>query len=163
MGCSPLGSSVPGILQVRILERIAIPFYRRSQLRDPTQVSCITGGFFTVWATREAQEYWSGLPFSSPGDLPNLGIELGSPALEGGVFFFKPLSHLGSPQGNLTYLINKMFLSPIVMLINLINQNVVQMVKHLSTVWETWVRSLGWEDPLEKEMATHSSTLAWKI
>ena len=38
-----------------------------------------------------------------------------------------------------------------------------QMVKHLPTVWETWVRSLGQEDPLEKEMATHSSTLAWKI
>ena len=37
------------------------------------------------------------------------------------------------------------------------------MVKRLSTVQETWVRSLGWEDPLEKEMATHSSTLAWKI
>ena len=37
------------------------------------------------------------------------------------------------------------------------------MVKRLSTVRETWVRSLGWEDPLEKEMATHSSTLAWKI
>ena len=37
------------------------------------------------------------------------------------------------------------------------------MVKHLPTVWEAWVRSLGWEDPLEKEMATHSSTLAWKI
>ena len=30
-------------------------------------------------------------------------------------------------------------------------------------MWETWVRSLGWEDPLEKGMATHSSTLAWKI
>ena len=40
---------------------------------------------------------------------------------------------------------------------------VAQMVKHLSTVWETWVQSLGREDPLEKEMATHSSTLAWKI
>ena len=40
---------------------------------------------------------------------------------------------------------------------------VAQMVKRLSTVQETWVRSLGWEDPLEKEMAIHSSTLAWKI
>ena len=40
---------------------------------------------------------------------------------------------------------------------------VAQMVKRLPAVWETWVRSLGWEDPLEKEMATHSSTLAWKI
>ena len=39
----------------------------------------------------------------------------------------------------------------------------VQMVKHLSIMWETWVRSLGWEDPLEKEMAIHSSTIAWKI
>ena len=37
------------------------------------------------------------------------------------------------------------------------------MVKRLPTMWETWVQSLGREDPLEKEMATHSSTLAWKI
>ena len=37
------------------------------------------------------------------------------------------------------------------------------MVKSLPEVWETWVRSLGWEDPLEKEMATHSTILAWKI
>ena len=56
------------------------------------------------------QEYWSGSPFPSPGDLPKPGIEPGSPAMQ-----------------------------------------------------ETWVRSLGGEDPLEKEMATHSSTLAWKI
>ena len=38
-----------------------------------------------------------------------------------------------------------------------------QMVKYLPTVRETQVRSLGWEDPLEKEMATHPSTLAWKM
>ena len=38
-----------------------------------------------------------------------------------------------------------------------------QMVKRLSVTRETWVQSLGREDPLEKEMATHSSTLAWKI
>ena len=37
------------------------------------------------------------------------------------------------------------------------------MVKRLSTMWETWVRSLGREDPLEKEMAIHSSTITWKI
>ena len=37
------------------------------------------------------------------------------------------------------------------------------MVKHLPTTQETQVRVLGWEDPLEKEMATHSGTLAWKI
>ena len=40
---------------------------------------------------------------------------------------------------------------------------VAQMVKCLPAVWETHVQALGWEDPLEKEMATHSSTFAWKI
>ena len=40
---------------------------------------------------------------------------------------------------------------------------VAQMGKCLPTMQETQVRSLGWEDPLEKEMATYSSTLAWKI
>ena len=38
-----------------------------------------------------------------------------------------------------------------------------QMVKRLPVIWETWVQSLGQEEPLEKEMATHSSTLGWKI
>ena len=37
------------------------------------------------------------------------------------------------------------------------------MVKHLPTMWETRVQSLGQEDPLKKEMTTHSSTFAWKI
>ena len=37
------------------------------------------------------------------------------------------------------------------------------MVKRPSAMQETWVQSPGWEDPLEKEMAAHSSTLAWKI
>ena len=40
---------------------------------------------------------------------------------------------------------------------------VAQTVNHLSTMQETWVQSLGWEDPLEKKMAVHSSTIAWKI
>ena len=38
-----------------------------------------------------------------------------------------------------------------------------QLVKNPPAMQETWVRSLGWEDPLEKEMATHSSILAWKV
>ena len=38
-----------------------------------------------------------------------------------------------------------------------------QMVKNLPAMWETWVQSLDWEDPLEKGMATHSSILAWRI
>ena len=40
---------------------------------------------------------------------------------------------------------------------------VAQLVKNLPAMWEAWVRSLGWEDPLEKGKATHSSTLAWRI
>ena len=38
-----------------------------------------------------------------------------------------------------------------------------QLVENLPTMWETWVQSLGWEDSLEKGMATHSSILAWRI
>ena len=40
---------------------------------------------------------------------------------------------------------------------------VAQKVKHLPVMWKTQVRSLGWEDPLEKAMETHSSILAWRI
>ena len=40
---------------------------------------------------------------------------------------------------------------------------VAQRLKHLPPMWETWVQSLGWEDPLEKEMTTHSSIFAWRI
>ena len=39
----------------------------------------------------------------------------------------------------------------------------VQTVKNLSAMWETWVQSLGWEDPLKEGMTTHSSILAWRI
>ena len=40
---------------------------------------------------------------------------------------------------------------------------VAQLVKNPPAMWETWVRSLGWEDPLEKGKAAHSSVLAWRI
>ena len=40
---------------------------------------------------------------------------------------------------------------------------VAQRLKRMPAMWETWVQSLGQEDPLEKEMTTHSSTLAWRI
>ena len=56
MDCSPPGSSVQEISQVRILEWVAISFSRApSRPRDRTQVSCTAGRFFTDWATREAQ------------------------------------------------------------------------------------------------------------
>ena len=40
---------------------------------------------------------------------------------------------------------------------------VAQIVKNLPAMWDTWVKSLGWEDPLEEGMATHSNILAWRI
>ena len=59
--CDPTGYAVHGILQARILEWVAFPFSKgSSQPRDQTQVSCIAGRSFTIWATKEAQEYWSG-------------------------------------------------------------------------------------------------------
>ena len=82
MDCSPPGSSVHGILQARILEWVAMPSSRgTSQPRYWTQASRITGKFFIIWATREAQEYWNGWPIPSPGDLPDPRMELGFPAL----------------------------------------------------------------------------------
>ena len=69
--------------KARILKWVTIPFFKESsQPRDQTQVSHILGGFFTIWATREAQEYWSGLSIPSPGDLPEPGIQRGPPALQ---------------------------------------------------------------------------------
>ena len=56
MDCSLPGSSIHGIFQARVLECIAISYSRGSSWpRDWTQVSCIVGGFFTMWATREAR------------------------------------------------------------------------------------------------------------
>ena len=72
-----------GILQATILEWVAMPSSRESsQPRDQTQVSHTAGIFFTVWATREAHENWSGWPIPSPGDLPDPGLELGSPTMQ---------------------------------------------------------------------------------
>ena len=65
-----------GILQARTLEWVAMPSSRgSSQPRDQTQVCHTAGGFYTVWATREAQEHWSEYPTPSPGELPNTGNE----------------------------------------------------------------------------------------
>ena len=58
--CNPIDYTIHGILQARILKWVVFPFFRGSyQPKDPTQVSYIAGRFFTSWATREAQEYWS--------------------------------------------------------------------------------------------------------
>ena len=59
--CDPTDYTVHGVLQVRILEWVAVLFSRgSSQPKDRTQVLSIADGFFTSWAIRETQEYWSG-------------------------------------------------------------------------------------------------------
>ena len=84
------------------------------------------------------------MPFPSPGDLPNPGIEPGSPSFQADALTSKP------PEKQISQILY-------------MASQVAQMVKRLPAMRETQVRSLGWEDPLEKEMATHSSILAWKI
>ena len=79
----------------RILEWVAMfPSRGYSQPRDQTQVSHTAGRFFTNWATKEAEEYWSGQPIPSPGDLPDPGIE---PGLLYYRWILYQLSYQGSP------------------------------------------------------------------
>ena len=77
--CDPMDYTVHGILQARILEWVAFPFSRgSSQPRDQSLDSHTVDRFFTSWATREVQEYWSRQRIPSPVDLPDPGIELAS-------------------------------------------------------------------------------------
>ena len=52
--------------------------------------------------------------------------------------------------------------SPVVLFSTMLT-SVAQIVKNLPTIWETWIRSLGWEVPLEEGIVTHSNILAWRI
>ena len=70
----------------------------------------------------------------------------------------KPSPFLHSPQ-----ILSRLLPSEMGTLSENLTSLVAQPVKHLPTMHETQVRSLGWEDPLEKKMATHSSILAWRI
>ena len=127
------------------------------------------------------------LPFPSPGDLPNLRIKPGSPALQvdsctGGGFFTNWAMREIQIKTTIRYYITSMRMATwkkkktennkcwqrCGMTGVLVHcwwecRVVAQMVKRLSTVQETWVQSLSWEDPLEEGMATHSSVVAWKI
>ena len=137
MDYSPTGSSVHGILQARILEWVAISFSKGSFLsKNWTRVSHIAGRFLTDWATKwkwkwkwsrvwlfdtlwtvayhappsmrfSRQEYWSGLPFPSPGNLPDQGIEPGSPTLEADIL-------TSEPPGKLTGLQRESLITPVV-------------------------------------------------
>ena len=81
--CSPPGSSVHGDSPGKNTGvGCHAPSRGYSQSRDQIQISCIAGGFYIVWATREVQEYWSRQFIPSPGDFPDPGIQLVSPALQ---------------------------------------------------------------------------------
>ena len=158
--CDPVdysspGSSVPGILLARILEWIAIPFL---QGIFPTQGSnsglLHTGRFFTIWVTREARSIpkrkyryrWGSHQRSYPSHSTGKesAYNAGDPSLI-------PASER-SPGEGIGYPLQYSWISL-----------VAQMVMNPPTMWETWVWSLGKEDPLEKGMATQSSILAWRI
>ena len=96
-------------------------------------------------------EYWSGYSFPSPADLPKPGIELGSPALQVDSL---PTELWGKPKEAEWFGRHADDIRASL---------VVQAVKNLPAIQETWVWSLGQADPFEKGMATLSSILAWRI
>ena len=98
------------------------------------------------------QEYWSGLVFPSPRDHPNPGIRLGPPTLQAHSLPTEPLGNAGDP-GSIPGLGRSTGEGIDHPLQYSWASLVAQTVKHLPTVWETWVQSLGQEDPLEKGMA----------
>ena len=137
------------------------------------------------------QEFWSGLTFPPPGDLPNPGIEPGSlmsPALAGRLFITEPPGEPKEPKRHNRKIphvatkachsqINKFFFLKYIEVLTLVPVNVTSLGTTVSAdvikfqgghciksaMRETKVRSLDRDDPLEKGMATHSSIVAWRI
>ena len=100
---SPPGSTVPGILQARILEWVAISFSKawkwKVKVKSLSHARLLATSEIIAYQAPPSmgfsrQEYWSGLPFPSPGDLPNSETEPGSPAL-------KAYSLLSEPPGKM--------------------------------------------------------------
>ena len=100
------------------------------------------------------QEYWSGLPFPSPEDLPDPGIEPGSPALWADAL---PSEPPGKPS------VRDLLLLLEISYTECEPSLATQMVNNLPAMQEIWVWSQGQEDPLEEGMTTHSSIFAWRI
>ena len=149
-----------GFLQTRILAWVAMPSSSgSSQPRDPTCVSCIAGKFFST--SPQGSTTLHGQP-------PILPICKGIKMMAGWHHWLDGHESewtlwVGDGQGGLACCDScRRKESDTTERLNW-TELVAQMVKHLSAMQETWVRSLGWEDHLEKEMATHSSIHAWKI
>ena len=110
--------------------------------------------------------------FSAQGTFKSLLQHHSSKAsvLQCSAFFMVQLSHPYMTSGKTIALTGWTFVRQVMsLLFNMLSRFVIskwlmaQMIKHLSAIQETWVQSLGQKDPLEKEMAIHSSTLTWKI
>ena len=162
MDCSPPGFSVHGILQARILEWIAIPFSRgSSQPRDQTQVSHITGRFFTIWA-REAHQggpqsiFYLFIYFFPKHILDNIFTSL---------LWLSPCSQI------YTILLLKIrrrqwHPTPVLLPGKSHGGGVWWAAVHGVVKSRTWLSDFTFTfhfHALEKEMATHSSILAWRI
>jgi len=141
---SPPGSTVPGILQARTLEWVAMSVSNAWKWKAKVKSLSHVWFLATPWtAAHQAppsmgfsrQEYWSGLPLPSP---------KGSPC------------HVAKQKENKKnqYFWILQVLSPHPASL------MAQTVKNPPAMWQSWVRSLGWEDPLEEGIATHSSILA---
>ena len=138
MDCSLPGSSLHGILQARVLEWVAISFSRgSSQSRDRTRVYHIPGRRFNLWATREAPQKWDRWTYFQSRNRDT--------DVKDKIYGYQGGRGMNWEIGMDTYSTDTMY------------------KKNLPAVQETRVRFLGREDPLEKEMATHSSILAWRI
>ena len=87
--------------------------------------------------------------------------------LQHSTFFIVQLSHPYMTTGKTIALTRRIFVGKVMSLLyNMLSRLVcvvAQLVKNPPAIWETWLQSLGWEDPLEKGKATHSSILAWRI
>ena len=137
--CSPPGSSIHGILQARILERVAISFSRG-------WIGCYRpsnpGGEWTQRLWADSRSYRFEREFAELGSWPQ-------------ILFNREISF------HLVWIIDPSSMCS--SYLNIVYYLVAQRLKHLPGMLESQVRSLGQEDPLEKEMATHSSILAWGI
>ena len=181
--CSPPGSSVPGILQVRILEWVAISFSNAWRWKVKVKSLSSVRLFATPWTTAyqaplsmgfSRQEYWSGVPSPSPAKMwkqckcPKTGEHINKMWYISTMEYYSgcPNSSVGKEStcnGGDLGLIPGLGRSTGEGIGYPLQYSRTQLVKNLPALQETWVWSLGWEDPPETEKATHSSILAWRI
>ena len=157
MDCSPPGSSVHGISQARILELVTISFSRGS-FRPRDQILHWQQSLYH-WTTREAQ--WKAYNLTKEGSPDTWGnmdelcwVKQATHKKRNAV---RSHSHGESKTPELMVTERRVVVSRDWASL------AAQTVKNLPAVQETRVWSLGWEDPLEKGMATHSSILAWRV